>query len=138
VVGLGVRHLWKFLTVVFASILITNPLRMKLSDGPCENCKRWFIKKRLTQKSNRCSRRCRDIIRAGVRNKEVRERKHEEKLKLARRLIGEWRKASAREKKKFRNWKEFIEWKSKKELTKKFVTRAVTNKELMPPKGRAQ
>jgi hypothetical protein len=56
----------------YASLLLTNSLRGKLSDGPCKRtrCAKWFIKKRAEQKT--CSTRCLCVVRSAVGNKEER------------------------------------------------------------------
>jgi hypothetical protein len=120
---------------LLAVALLTHPLRSKVSDRPCQRtaCRRWFIKKRNGQLT--CSRQCRDVVRAADQNEREREDKHEKKLELVRDWISEWEKATDREKRRYGNWKEFIVWKTKKEVSKQFITRAVTNKELKAPKG---
>jgi len=122
-------------SLFYAALLFANPLRMKLSDGPCQRpaCQRWFIKTRENQKT--CSRRCLGVVRSVAAMKEQRKREHEERLELAQQLISKWEGASAKEKKKHGSWKEFVESKSKKNVSKKFITRAVNNKELRSPKG---
>ncbi len=58
--------------------------------------------------------------------KEQRSKEHQERLRIARKAQREWRKRDG-------DWKEFVSRKTG--LTKKFITRAVNNKELKPPKG---
>jgi hypothetical protein len=140
------------LAVVFAGVLITNPLRIRLS-GPCERCGRWFIKKQLRRepKTNTCSRQCRDAVRSPKRNKEVRAHQKRHKLELACYWMEKWKELSEREKRKYTDWKDFVETKTETEpiplslslskqsrdalpLSKKFLTRAVNDKKLKPPR----
>lgn len=117
----------------FVSHLLTNPLRGKLSDGPCqrERCKRWFIKRRTLQKC--CSRRCTVIVKAGITTSGERTEKHEQDIKLAQKAIREWKSSHG-------DWKQFVS--KRTGLTVKWVSRNTTNKkyphrELRPPKPRS-
>ncbi|SPF32103.1 hypothetical protein SBA1_1030037 [Candidatus Sulfotelmatobacter kueseliae] len=114
------------LAVCFASILLTNRYRDKLSDGPCQRtaCGKWFIKRRPLQKQ--CSRRCLAVVRSMAAVKKEREEAHKDNLKKARKALRCWRRRSGLD------WKTYVSLATK--LTTKFLTRAVTNKELTAPK----
>jgi hypothetical protein len=110
---------------MFVGMLLTNPLRGKLSDGPCqrERCKRWFIKRRPTQKQ--CSARCLGIVRSMARTKTERKNAHQELLGRARKASQAWRRNSGVD------WKEFISRKTG--LNVKWLSRAVNKGELHSP-----
>ena len=59
--------------------------------------------------------------------KKEREKTHEDNLKKARRALRSWRRRSGVD------WRTYVSLATG--LTKKFLTRAVTNKELTEPKG---
>jgi len=109
---------------------LTNPLRWKLSDGPCQRkrCGKWFIKRRPLQKQ--CNRRCLAIVRSMEAVKKERQDAHTENLKNARRALRSWKRKSGLD------WKTYVAGATG--LTKKFITRAVTNKELTAPELRSQ
>ncbi len=115
------------LAAVYAGMLFVNPVRDKLSDGPCTRpaCRRWFIKKRPLQKQ--CSRYCLVIVRSGIQNEKKRGEQHEEQLKRARKASRAWRKKSGVD------WLEFVSRETG--LSKKFLTRAVNRGELAPPRA---
>jgi hypothetical protein len=107
------------MAAMFAGMLLTNPLRGKLSDGPCQRdrCKKWFIKRRPDQKC--CSRRCGAIVKTAERVSDKREDEKKEKLKIVRAAHRQWRKSPTRI-----DWKT---WVSKKTgLSTKFLTRNFT------------
>lgn len=104
---------------MFAGILLINPLRAKLSDGPCQRdkCKQWFIKRRPLQKC--CSQRCGAIVKTAKRICGQRKDEKKEKLKIVRAAHRQWRKSRSR-----MDWKT---WVSKKTgLSTKFLTRNFT------------
>lgn len=112
------------MAAMFAGMLLTNPLRGKLSDGPCkrEQCKKWFIKRRPLQKC--CSQRCGAIVKAAEHVSGQRKAEKKEKLELVRAAYRQWRKCRSR-----RDWKT---WVSKKTgLSTKFLTRNFTNEGLV-------
>ncbi|HKM84710.1 MAG TPA: hypothetical protein VJW96_00780 [Terriglobales bacterium] len=112
----------------YASMLLTNPLRGKLCDEPCQRvlCGKWFIKRRMVQKQ--CSRRCTGIVKARIRTIDERKEKHEQDIRQARKAIREWRSSDG-------DWKEVIS--KRTGLTVKWVSRAVNKGELRPPSRRA-
>jgi hypothetical protein len=104
---------------MFAGMLLTNPLREKLSDGPCQRdrCKKWFIKRRLGQKC--CSRRCSAIIKTAERVSDKRKDEKKNKVKIVRAAHREWRTSPTS-----LDWKT---WVSKKTgFSIKFLTRNFT------------
>jgi hypothetical protein len=113
----------------YVSMLVTNPMRGKLSDGPCTRprCGKWFVKRRPAQMQ--CSRRCLGIVRSVAATKVERREAKKKALKQARRALRSWRRRSGTD------WKTYVSLATK--LTKKFLTRAVTNKELREPRRQA-
>jgi hypothetical protein len=107
------------LAAMFAGMLLTNPLRGKLSDGPCQRdrCKRWFIKRRLGQKC--CSQRCGAIVKTAAHVSDLRKAEKKENLKTVRAKYRQWRKS-----------KSGVEWKvwvsEQTGLSTKFLTRNFT------------
>ncbi|MGB8990063.1 MAG: hypothetical protein WCC37_25930, partial [Candidatus Sulfotelmatobacter sp.] len=79
------------LAALFVEMLLTNPLRGKLSDKPCQRpqCNKWFIKRRPRQKC--CSRRCGAIVKTAGLVQQRREDEKKEKLKRVRAALREWR-----------------------------------------------
>jgi hypothetical protein len=110
---------------MFAGMLLTNPWRGKLSEGPCqrERCKRWFIKRRPSQKQ--CSARCLGIVRSIARTKTQRKKAHQEALARARKASEAWKRNTGVA------WKEFISRKTG--LTIKWLTRVANKGALCPP-----
>lgn len=107
------------IAAMFAGMLLTNPLRAKLSDGPCQRdrCNKWFIKRRPDQKC--CSRRCGAIVKTAERVSDKREDEKKAKLKKVRAAHREWRKSPTS-----MDWKT---WVSKNTgLDKRFLTRNFT------------
>lgn len=111
---------------LYASILITNPLRGKLCDEPClrTRCGRWFIKRRALQKQ--CSGRCTGIVQNTDRKAGLREKKHKEDLKRARNAAQKWETSTRVE------WKKFVS--DETGLTFKWLTRAVNQGALRQPR----
>jgi hypothetical protein len=107
------------MAAMFAGMLLTNPLRGKLSDGPCqrEQCNKWFIKRRPLQKC--CSRRCGAIVTTAERVSEQREDAKKVKLKTVRAAHRQWRKSRSR-----MDWKTWVSQKTG--LSTKFLTRNFT------------
>jgi len=109
------------LTAMFVSMLITTPLRDRLSDRPCqrEKCRKWFIKQRRTQKGY-CKKYCGDIVRQTARTKEKRRSERQSKLRKANIAIRVYGNRP--------NWKERTSLKTG--ISTKFITRAVNKNEL--------
>jgi hypothetical protein len=108
------------MAAMFAGMLLTNPLRGKLSDKPCQRpqCKKWFIKRRPNQKC--CTRRCGAIVKTAERISHRRKDEKKERLKIGRSAHLQWRKSRSS-----LDWKT---WVSKKTgLSTKFLTRNFTN-----------
>lgn len=107
------------MAAMFAGMLLTNPLRGKLSEGPCkrDRCKKWFIKRRSGQIC--CSQRCGAIVKTAERVSDKREDERKTKLESVLAAHREWRKSPTR-----LDWKP---WVSKKTgLSTKFLTRNFT------------
>jgi hypothetical protein len=79
------------LPAMLVGMLLTNPLRGKLSEGPCQRdrCKKWFIKRRPGQKC--CGRRCLAIVTTTERVNKQRKDERKERLKKVRAAHREWR-----------------------------------------------
>jgi hypothetical protein len=107
------------MAAMFAGMLLTNPLRGKLSDGPCkrEQCNKWFIKRRPLQKC--CSRRCGVIVTTTEHISGQRKAEKKEKLEIVRAAYRQWRKSRSR-----MDWKTWVSRKTG--LSTKFLTRNFT------------
>ena len=108
------------------TMLLTNPLRGKLSDGPCQrnHCGRWFIKRRTLQKC--CGSGCLRIIQTAGRIQKQREDAKTDKLKKVRAAQQRWRRRNTK-----LDWKA---WVSKETgLSQKFLTWYVNNGKLRTP-----
>jgi hypothetical protein len=103
--------------------LITNPLRDRLS-GPCARCKRYYIKKRKSQKVY-CSRRCGNTATAVLRTRAKWDEQRGKRLTKAKEALRIW--ADSKISEEFRTWAV----KRYPDLTKKFLTRAINNKEIV-------
>jgi hypothetical protein len=110
---------------LYASMLLTNPLRGNLCDAPClrTQCGRWFIKRRALQKQ--CSGRCTGIVQNTDRKAVLRGEKHGEELRRALKASQRWKPGSGVE------WKKFVS--DETGLTFKWLTRAVNQGELQQP-----
>jgi len=107
------------IAAMFAGMLLTNALRAKLSDGPCQRdrCNKWFIKRRPDQKC--CSRRCGAIVKTAERVSDKREDEKKAKLKKVHAAHRKWRKSATS-----MDWKT---WVSKNTgLDQRFLTRNFT------------
>src|SRR5271157_722649 len=102
-----------------------NPEWDKLA-GPCERCRRYYLKKRASQKVY-CSRRCGNAATAVARTRERLAREHAEKLRRAQAVMRKWTTARTKD-----DWKVFVS-KREPDITSKFLTRAVNKGELRPP-----
>ena len=108
------------------TMLLTNPLRGKLSDGPCQRnrCGRWFIKRRTFQKC--CGSGCLRIMQTAGRIRKQREDAKTDKLSKARTAQQSWRRSDTT-----LDWKA---WVSKETgLSRKFLTRYVNKRKLRTP-----
>jgi hypothetical protein len=98
--------------------------------GPCPRCKAYFIRKTAKQ-SIYCSHRCASqdtAVKATIR---ARQQQHEEKLARAERAKAEWERLSKKGRTK-KAWKEWVA-KAERDITTRFLTRAVNKGELLPP-----
>jgi len=101
--------------------------RQALLRPPCLTCKRWYVSK-TNRKTDFCSRACAGSAAQAAKRK----REHDRKIKKARAAIDNYLGRPARFAEM--DWKQFV---SKAErLSKKFLTVAVRNGELLPPKVR--
>jgi hypothetical protein len=94
--------------------------------GPCRRCDRYYIKKRASQNVY-CSRRCGNAATAVLRTTERLAKEREDKLERAGAAIKTWSRAATRQ-----DWKRWVANKTGIDL--RFLTRAVTKGDLMPPK----
>jgi len=98
--------------------------------GPCRNCGEWFVKKTMRENRMFCSQKC-----AGTATKAAeRERKRNKKLERARQAIKDYPTRAA-------CWRD-LDWKqyavqAKYGVSMKFLTVAVNQGELKPPKAKA-
>ena len=99
---------------------------LKLS-GPCQRCGKFYIPKRTSQ-TTYCSSRCGNAATAVKRTREKWQERRIAKLVNARKAMQEWLQSKATE-----PWKAWIERKYP-DITKKFLTRAVTAGDLSEPR----
>jgi uncharacterized protein (DUF1778 family) len=102
-----------------------NPEWDKLA-GPCARCKRYYLKKRASQKVY-CSRRCGNATTAVARTRERLAKEHTDKLRRAAEAAGKSITARTHD-----DWKVFV-FERESDITPKFLTRAVNKGELKPP-----
>lgn len=93
--------------------------------GPCLRCGRYYIKKRASQKVY-CSRRCGNAATAVVRTRERIADERKEKLVRAKAAMKKWKSTATRQ-----DWKHWVAQKT--EIDLRFLTRAVTKGDLVPP-----
>jgi hypothetical protein len=105
--------------------LITNPEREKLA-GPCQRCGKYYVKKRASQKVY-CSRTCGNAATAVLRTRKKWDEERGKRLNAAKKAMREWSRLKTTEL--------FQEWAEDRypDLTKKFLTRAINNRELPKP-----
>ena len=110
----------------YAAMLLTNPLRGKLSDGPCQRprCAKWFIKRLRDQKQ--CSARCTGIVQSRERTAQQRRIAHEQALTRAKKVAQRWKPTMKLD------WKEFVVKEARLTSTK-WLTRAINKGELQTP-----
>jgi len=111
--------------LVLLAALMLNPLCERLA-GPCARCGDYYVKKRVSQKVY-CSRKCGNAATALKRTRERLEAERREKLARATRAIQQWKRSRTP-----LDWKSWVGIKAK--LDPRFITRAVTNGDLVPPK----
>jgi hypothetical protein len=112
---------------MYISMLLTNPLRGDLSDGPCQRtlCGKWFIKRQRKQKN--CSRRCTGIIQNAVRRAAQRATEHQHRLRLAEKAILDLKPSEIGG-----DWKKIV-WR-KTMINRSSLTRWINTGDLKPPK----
>jgi hypothetical protein len=102
-----------------------NPEWDKLA-GPCARCKRYYLKKRASQKVY-CSRRCGNTATAVARTRERLDKEHADKLRRAQAAMQKWTTNPTND-----DWKVFVS-ERESDITPKFLTRAVNKGQLKPP-----
>jgi len=102
-----------------------NPEWDKLA-GPCARCGQYYLKKRASQKVY-CSRRCGNAATAVVRTRERIASERRDKLARAQAAAKKWNRAATRQ-----DWKHWVA--KKTGIDPRFLTRAVTKGDLVPPK----
>ncbi|MGA3317300.1 MAG: hypothetical protein ABSC64_12790 [Candidatus Korobacteraceae bacterium] len=100
-----------------------NPEWDKLT-GPCARCGNYYIKKRESQKVY-CSRRCGNTATAVARTRERLDEEHADKLRRSQAAMQKWPTARTKD-----DWKAFVSKQRELEISRKFLTRAVTKGEL--------
>lgn len=115
---------WDFAVREFIQ-LITNPELNKFV-GPCARCQKYYIKKRASQKVY-CSRTCGNAATAVLRTREKWDEERGKRLNAAKKAMREWSRLKTTDL--------FQEWAEDRypDLTKKFLTRAINNRELPKP-----
>ena len=94
--------------------------------GPCPRCDRYYIKKRASQKVY-CSRRCGNAATAVARTRERIAGERKDKLARASAAMKKWESVATRQ-----DWKHWVA--KKTGIDPRFLTRAVTKGDLVPPK----
>jgi hypothetical protein len=105
-------------------LLTANPLCEKLA-GPCARCDRYYIKKRASQKVY-CSRRCGNAATAVARTQKRIASERKDKIERAKAAMKKWKPATRLD------WKHWVA--SKTGIDPRFLTRAVSKGDLVPPK----
>lgn len=114
----------RYRAVVVFNALILNPLWTRLA-GPCARCGNYYIKKRASQKVY-CSRRCGNAATAVERTRERIANERKVKINRATAAIKKWKPANRLD------WKHWVTQKTG--IDPRFLTRAVTKGDLVPPK----
>jgi hypothetical protein len=113
--------------IALFTLLVHNPEWNKLA-GPCPRCGAYYIKKRASQKVY-CSRKCGNAATAVLRTSERYKSQREDKLHCAQAALQEWTITRTKA-----DWKQFVSRRCReKEITPKFLTRAVNKGELKEP-----
>lgn len=105
--------------------LLVNPECERLA-GPCARCGSYYIRGSIRNKSY-CSRSCGTRATAKAATAKRRATEKTEKLLRASKLIQKWSSARAE-----MDWKQWVS--RRRDITPKFLTRAVNSGELVPPK----
>lgn len=115
--------------LVFLEFLtLDEHIRQRLA-GPCawKNCQQYFWLKG-TRRTSYCSRRCCQLAAATRYTRARLDDEHRDKIRRAREAMGKWRTDRSPT-----DWKTYVH-RREPDITAKFLTRAVTNKELKEPK----
>jgi hypothetical protein len=121
----GVKaHSWKGLALAHFMDLIVNPKWHKLG-GPCQRCKKYYIKKTLRQKAY-CSRRCGSEMTGIAATRKRRQEERVRKLRQAQESASRWTTTRTRQ-----PWKEWVSIQTK--ITVKWLTRAANRGDLRAP-----
>lgn len=105
--------------------LTLNPHCEQLA-GPCARCGNYYVKKRASQNVY-CSRKCGNAATAVARTAERLKAERKDKLSHARAAMKRWKSAATRQ-----DWKPWVE--KETGINSRFLTRAVTKGDLVPPK----
>ena len=111
--------------VTLFHLLTVTPGCEKIA-GPCPRCDRYYIKKRASQKVY-CSRRCGNAATAVARTRERIAGERRGKLARASAAMKKWESMATRQ-----DWKRWVAQKTG--IDPRFLTRAVTKGDLVPPK----
>ena len=119
----------ELLAALYFHVWTLNPEWDKLA-GPCARCGQYYLKKRASQKVY-CSPKCGHTTTATARRCKLLDAQHAKKLQRAEAAMQEWHTDRTKD-----DWKAFVS-KREPDITPKFLTRAVTKGDLVPPtKGR--
>lgn len=114
----------RFAAMLF-NVWTLNPEQDKLA-GPCARCGRYYLKRRASQKVY-CSRRCGNVATAVARTRKRLADEHADKLRRAAAVAQKWITARTN-----LDWKHWVAQRER-DITPKFLTRAVNKGELKPP-----
>jgi hypothetical protein len=108
------------------SLLTITPGCEKIA-GPCPRCDRYYIKQRASQKVY-CSRRCGNAATSVARTSKRLAKEREDKLTRTQAGIEKWIRTKTQQ-----DWKHWVANKTGIDL--RFLTRAVSERKLIPPKS---
>lgn len=111
---------------LFLSFLY-NPLRKRLG-GPCKRCGHYFLRRTERNPKVYCSRLCGWRATGAAAIKQQRQAEHTDKLRRAAERIRRWEESPRGD------WKKSVS--ERGDISVQFLTRAVNNRELKPPKKR--
>jgi hypothetical protein len=121
-----------FARVQFLALLL-SPDRDWLSEGPCERCGRYYMRKTRGQKKY-CGKGCAKGVKNSTAKKltsRKRGERHDEQLQIAAKLAQQW--TVSRTKQDWKHWVCERAEAQRTKLTPKFLTRAVNKGELIEP-----
>lgn len=117
-------HSWKHQALAHFMDLIVNPQWHKLG-GPCERCRKYYVKKTFRQKTY-CSRRCGSVMTAAITTRKRREDQRTHKLWRAQEAANGWTTIPTRN-----PWKVWVS--ARTGITVKWLTRAANRGDLREP-----